>query len=312
MKVAIIGGGIIGTTSAFRLKKRFPWLKINLIAAQLSPDTTSDIAAGWWEPHLDPDTPNHLVKRWAAETYNLCSSLARGEWVEELAELNKEMKGTVRRMQGMEVDCNDSFLNPSWSDIPADYRHLSEKDLKVLGLVRGNPVFGHSYLSFTWEPSKALPLFYSWLQENGVQIVKRKLESLSEIESEWDLVVNCTGLGSRDLVDDTAMFPISGHVLRVKAPWVGSVMCDSRQESWAYIIPNRDSVVLGSIDIRDNWDTIPKNKDGENIRKHCEKLCPGLEVRHVYVYSYHIILIYAFLFYTKHLDLNIYALNVLP
>ena len=29
-------------------------------------------------------------------------------------------------------------------------------------------------------------------------------------------------------VDDKEMMPISGHVLRVNAPWVGSVLIDSR------------------------------------------------------------------------------------
>ena len=64
------------------------------------------------------------------------------------------------------------------------------------------------------------------------------------------------------------MVPIAGHVLRVEAPWVGSVLIDSRyflfssdfcqvfdfgcersvflstrEDSWAYLIPNRDSLV---------------------------------------------------------------------
>ena len=40
---------------------------MGLVAAELSPHTTSDVAAGWWEPHLDPDTPPHLVTAWARE-----------------------------------------------------------------------------------------------------------------------------------------------------------------------------------------------------------------------------------------------------
>ena len=61
-------------------------------------------------------------------------------------------------------------------------------------------------------------------------------------------MVNCTGLGAAGLVGDTAMFPVSGHVLRVAAPWVGGVTGDLRPESWAYCIPNRASLVLGSVD----------------------------------------------------------------
>jgi len=75
-------------------------------------------------------------------------------------------------------------------------------------------------------------------------LFQRKLENLEELENEADLVVNCCGLGAADLVDDKDMVPIAGHVLRVEAPWVGSVLIDSRDDSWAYLIPNRDSLVM--------------------------------------------------------------------
>ena len=248
MRVVVVGAGIIGTTSAFRIKKQFPDLSIKIVAAELSPNTTSDIAAGWWEPHLDPDTDPQLVRSWAGETYELCAALARGEWVEELGELNMNLANTVRRMQGMEVDNSDTFLNPAWSDIASDYRTMADKDLDILGLLRGEQAFGHSFLSFTWEPRKVLPILYSWLRRNGVEIVKKKMDTFSELECE--LVVNCSGLGACGLVPDQNMVPVSGHVLRVEAPWVGSVMIDSREDSWAYIIPNRESVVLGSVDTK--------------------------------------------------------------
>jgi len=277
MRVVVVGAGIIGTTSAFRLKTKYPSVELSIVAAELSPHTTSDIAAGWWEPHLDPDTPPDRVNRWAQETYNLCAALARGEWVEELGDLNNDLATTVRRMQGMEVDSNDKFLNPVWSDITTEYRALAHRDIQLLGLARGDPVFGHAYLSFTWEPRKVLPILYSWLRRHGVEIIKRKVTSLSELEDECDLVVNCTGLGAWHVVPDHQMVPVSGHVLRVEAPWVGSVMCDSREESWAYIIPNMNNVVLGSVDTKGNWDTRVQEGNREAILERCDKLCPGLK-----------------------------------
>ena len=277
MRVVVVGAGIIGTTSAFRLKKKFPDLQLKIVASELSPNTTSDIAAGWWEPHLDPDTDPQLVRSWAWETYELCATLARGGWVEELGELNRDMATTVRRMHGTDVDNNFTILNPPWADMTSDYRTMTDRDLNTLGLRReGEQAFGHSFLSFTWEPRRVLPLLYSWLRRNGVEIVKRKVDCLSELECE--LVVNCSGLGAWDLVPDQNMVPVSGHVLRVEAPWVGSVMADTREESWAYIIPNRDSVVLGSVDTQGNWDTQVQEGDREDIRRRCDKLCPGVKV----------------------------------
>ena len=79
MRIVVVGGGIIGTTTAVRLLLRWPDLQLRLVAAELSPHTTSDIAAGWVEPHLDPDTDPARVRAWSGETYRLCAALARGE-----------------------------------------------------------------------------------------------------------------------------------------------------------------------------------------------------------------------------------------
>ena len=93
---------------------------------------------------------------------------------------------------------------------------------------------------------KALPIFYKWFRENKVKMENRKLNSLAEVEA--DLIINCSGLGASDLVSDPRMFPVSGHVLRVRCGHVGHTMADNRPQSWSYIIPNTDTVVLGSVD----------------------------------------------------------------
>ena len=48
-----------------------------------------------------------------------------------------------------------------------------------------------------------------------MEIVKRKVNSFSDLEDECDLVVNCSCLGAWYLVPDQNMVPIFGHVLRV-------------------------------------------------------------------------------------------------
>ena len=75
----------------------------------------------------------------------------------------------------------------------------------------------------------------------------RRLSSLDEVEA--DVIVNCSGLGAAELVRDAAMFPVSGHVVRVRGGQAGHTMADNRPGSWAYIIPNTDTTVLGSVDI---------------------------------------------------------------
>ena len=48
MKVVVIGAGISGATSAFRIKRKYPEAEIKILYSESSPNTTSDIAAGWW------------------------------------------------------------------------------------------------------------------------------------------------------------------------------------------------------------------------------------------------------------------------
>ena len=43
MRVTVVGAGIIGTTTAYRLKRRYPDLQLRILAEKLSPHTTSDI-----------------------------------------------------------------------------------------------------------------------------------------------------------------------------------------------------------------------------------------------------------------------------
>ena len=276
--MTVLGAGIIGATSAFRLKQRLPECEVVVLARELSPDTTSDIAAGYWEPHLDPDTDPALVSSWSGQTYSMLADLAGGRTVESLGSLGPEMRKTVRRLHGTTVD-SEELGRPAWAGQVSQYRDLSPPDIERLGLAGGFPgqqLFGNSFLSFTWETSKALPLFYSWLEEHGVIITQRKVSSIAELED--DIVINCTGLGSRDLLGDEGMFPVSGHVCRVRAGWVGNMMADNREQTWAYVIPNTETVVLGSVDIQGNWDTQPGRTDRDNILERCDKLYPGIKV----------------------------------
>lgn len=57
MKIAIIGAGIIGVSTAYRLKTTFPDLDVTVISKDFSPNTVSDVAAGFWEPIYFGKTP---------------------------------------------------------------------------------------------------------------------------------------------------------------------------------------------------------------------------------------------------------------
>ena len=51
--------------------------------------------------------------------------------------------------------------------------------------------------------------YLDWQMEqfkaSGGTVIQRKLNSLKEIDGEYDVIVNCTGLGSKELVHDEGM-----------------------------------------------------------------------------------------------------------
>ena len=62
VKVAVIGAGVIGLSTAYYLKKTNPSIHVHIIAKSTSPNTCTDVAAGLWEPFVMRDTPVHLQR----------------------------------------------------------------------------------------------------------------------------------------------------------------------------------------------------------------------------------------------------------
>lgn len=52
-KIAIIGAGVIGSTTAIRLQEQFgKSISITIFSDAFSPHTTGDVSAGLWGPFL--------------------------------------------------------------------------------------------------------------------------------------------------------------------------------------------------------------------------------------------------------------------
>ena len=62
MDIAVIGAGVIGLSTAYRLKVSFPHINVVVISKDFSPNTVSDVAAGFWEPYCTAQTSEALIK----------------------------------------------------------------------------------------------------------------------------------------------------------------------------------------------------------------------------------------------------------
>jgi hypothetical protein len=82
---------------------------------------------------------------------------------------------------------------------------------------------GHAFSTYILEPKIALSLIYDVLNRNGVKLVQKKVEHIAELKDDYDVVINCCGLGAVSLNGDEEFTPVKGHLLRVEAPWIHSM-----------------------------------------------------------------------------------------
>eukprot|EP00887_Chlorella_sp_A99_P007145 scaffold2.g7145.t1 len=150
--------------------------------------------------------------------------------------------------------------DPVWRDIVPHFHHLSEQELKAYDPT-GLHTSGWGYVTVITEGRYYMAWLLAQLRELGVREEMRRVTSPDEL-SGYDLVVNATGLGARDLWGDDSMYPVRGQVMRVRAPWIRHYIngdectaAGGNPTGDAYIIPNSDTVVLGGTLQQGDWDT---------------------------------------------------------
>ncbi|XP_069942847.1 D-aspartate oxidase isoform X3 [Cherax quadricarinatus] len=136
---------------------------------------------------------------------------------------------------------------------------------------------GFSFGTVTAEPLKFLPVLLEEVRALGGSVKMCRLTSLAEAAAEADIVINCSGLGARKLVPDPEVYPCRGQVMRVRAPWVGRYLCDASKKSFAYIIPNLETVVLGGTNQDHDWRLEVDPTDSQTIWDNCTALMPSLK-----------------------------------
>jgi glycine/D-amino acid oxidase-like deaminating enzyme len=60
-----------------------------------------------------------------------------------------------------------------------------------------------------------LDIFCFRFEQAGGKVVKKTLTNFQELEYDFDIVMNCTGLGAKYLCSDNKVVPIRGQVIKV-------------------------------------------------------------------------------------------------
>ena len=122
------------------------------------------------------------------------------------------------------------------------------------------------------EPSQLLPFLLAQFESHGGRIIISTVTSLDQL-TEYDVIVNCTGLGARELFGDVGLRPVRGQLVRVRAPFVKKFLA----KGGFYIVPNDELVVLGGTAQLDDWRSASDAADSARILAGCARLIPALK-----------------------------------
>lgn len=112
------------------------------------------------------------------------------------------------------------------------------------------------------------------LRKAGGNMEQRKVRSLQELSHSYDMIVNCSGLGSKTLAGDDSMYPVRGQILKMEAPWLKNFIRDG--DGKTYIFPGIHSVTVGGTRQEQDWRLEVDKGDGEDMLARCIRLQPSL------------------------------------
>ncbi|XP_064364947.1 D-aspartate oxidase isoform X2 [Dromaius novaehollandiae] len=262
-KVAVVGAGVVGLSTALCVTEAFPACSLAVIADRFTPNPTSDVAAGMLIPHTTPDTAIHVQKQWFKDMFTYLFAISNSAEASE-AGIHLVSGWQVFKSTPMEV-------LPFWSDIVLGFRPMSKAELQKFPQHR----CGQAFTTLKCD----CPPYLLWLEKRlkakGVQMYTRKVANLWELHSEYNIVVNCTGIGAHQLVGDQQLFPVRGQVLKVHAPWVKHFVRDG--DGLTYIYPGIHNVTLGGTREKESWNLSPDPSTTKAIFDRCCSLEPSLQ-----------------------------------
>jgi D-amino-acid oxidase len=253
-RAIVIGCGVSGLSCAIRLAEA-GW-RVEIWARELPPHTTSNVAAALWYPFAVG--PAERVAQWARASYDVFSELARdprsGVMVPSGIEFFPEPVAAPEMLRGLR-----------------GFRPASPGELR--GAARQGYVFD--------APVIETPIYLEHLVQRfrslGGGIAQRACAAFGEAFDVAPLVVNCAGLGARELADDASVHPIRGQVVRVERGAIERFSIDDHDpRGITYVIPRSRDCVLGGSSRPGSEDLTVDLAEAEAIRERCIALEPGL------------------------------------
>ncbi len=252
----ILGSGVSGLTCGIRLLEA--GFGVTIVARDLPLDTTSNRAAAIWYPYAA--YPRDRVLAWGRVT------------LDEFYRLMDEQDSGVSAVTVCEL-FDQPTPDPWWRDVVRRFAHTSTADLPS-GYQDG----------YTVElPLIETPIYLRYLMRRfadaGGTIEQRAVSTLDELFGENRLVVNCAGLGAREVAHDNEVYPIRGQTVRVRrTPAMRRWWLDEEgHNALLYIIPRSQDCILGGTGQEGDWSLDVNPDTAADILRKCQSLEPALK-----------------------------------
>lgn len=275
-KIAIVGAGIIGCSTAYHLSKLFSNdnCEITIISETFSPYTTSDRSSGCVIPFdvTNPPSSDSIegtgdILRWAKETICHVEELHRSPEVAEIG---------VTHVYGCEAK-DAEYEKPWWSSLVHGYRRITSEEEKRVFNVSAKYDCVIAFGLYILDCRLYLPWLLRNCKKRNVIVKQQKICNLSDLAATYDIVINCTGVAAAKLVPDKDVFPIRGEALSINAPWLKTFVVIVDKSELLFIFPRTTDVVMGGTAQIDDWNDESDDELSESRLKACRKVFPGLE-----------------------------------
>lgn len=229
--IAVIGAGVIGLSVAIELLRRE--YNVTIYAENISPNTTSDVAAAIWAPFRIE--PAEQAMQWAIDSLKRFKQIT--EVVPEAGIIFKthtELFETAQEKPQW-LQCLQPLPQPKY----------------VLDKYK---IHSYSVMLPLIDSSQYMPYLNKLFLECGGKMTHTRIDDINTLLNAHNIVVNCTGLGAKQLVNDEQLYPIRGQVLSIeKIPGFDDSLVLSTATELTHLFSRVNDCLIGGTVDEEDW-----------------------------------------------------------
>jgi D-amino-acid oxidase len=250
-KIQVIGAGVIGLCTAIRLQEA--GCQVVLISKDEPLATTSAKAGAIWMPYLAQ--PLDKVLQWSQISYHelRANSLLKETGVYEVNFL--VLQNAPEKQEWMHIISPDLLKKRHFDRLPPEYDYAWEVRVPFI------------------EPPQYLPYLLNRFLKNGGRFIQQTIRDFDEVREQSEFLVNCTGLGAKNLVKDPELYPVRGHLVRL--PPIDTptfTLDDEGPNQLAYVFTRRHDTILGGTAEAHLSETEPDPQEIQALLKRCNNI----------------------------------------